>query len=504
MNENNKTVPAGTGQVILVNSSNIDIISQNLTNTDYAIQSFTSSFVKIHTNVITNNDLGIWLYNSTDVVIENNIIMANNYGIDLYHSNNITIFENTISKNNHGISLLESWANNISSNMVLNNNGEGLSIVFSLENIIADNVFSADGLQIYYDPSSNYFAQTVANNTVNGKPLIYWMNENNKTVPGGAGQVVLVNSSNIDIISQNLSDTDVGLQLISSSFVDVINNTLANNDMFGIQLSDSSLNLLSGNTIINSNLDGINVFQSNKNLFSGNTIANNTSGIGLFESLNNYILGNNFLDNNHQALDYNTLYILSSNKFNRNYWNDWTSPDSNNDGIVDSPYPIEGSDNNADPLPQTLPIYNDGTLPDMIVPEDITYEFNTTGNTIEWTIGDSNPGVFIILLDREIFVSYTLWENGTIIIDIDGLEVGTHVFTINLYDLTGNRVTDSVIVMVTLPPPSTIPITSQIPSGSSLSTTDSLSTNNQTPISFLPMVFLIFVVANFRRYRSKR
>ena len=37
-----------------------------------------------------------------------------------------------------------------------------------------------------------------------------------------------------------------------------------------------------------------------------------------------------------------------------NYWHEWVTPDSNDDGIVDVPYIIEGVAENFDPFPRTF------------------------------------------------------------------------------------------------------------------------------------------------------
>ncbi|MFX0174402.1 MAG: hypothetical protein ACFE9L_21195, partial [Candidatus Hodarchaeota archaeon] len=47
-----------------------------------------------------------------------------------------------------------------------------------------------------------------------------------------------------------------------------------------------------------------------------------------------------------------------NNTFDYNYWDDWITPDTNYDGIVDRPYPIAGPENNTDlhPRAPTPPI----------------------------------------------------------------------------------------------------------------------------------------------------
>ncbi len=86
-------------------------------------------------------------------------------------------------------------------------------------------------------------------------------------------------------------------------------------------------------------------------------------------------------------------------------------------------------------------------------PTDISYEEGMTGNTIEWTLGDQNPGVYEVYMNNSLFVSSTTWSNGTVTVNIDGLTVGVYDFTIYVYDLSGNMVSDTVMVTVIDPTP---------------------------------------------------
>ncbi len=506
--ENNKTVPAGAGQVILVNSTDIEITGQNLSNTDLAIQLMLSSFVKVSDNILTDNNIGISVHSSTNITIGNNTVASNDHGIALYRLDSGVIHNNNVIGNGVGISLQESHTNTITANMVSGNSETGILLWDSPRNTITDNILVEDGILFQGTTFEIYFQTTVDNNTVNGNPLIFWVGETNRTVPAGAGQVIIANSSNINVVGQNLSNTDVGLQLISSSFVNVINNTMMNNDMFGIQLYDTFLNFFSNNIIANNSQDGINLFWSTNNLFAGNTITNNTNGMVFLESVLNFIQGNNFIDNGYQVLD----YILDNiyNHFKHNYWNDWTSPDADGDGIVDNKYIIQSF--NGDPFPHVMPVVNDGAVPEVIIPENRTYEFNTTGNAIVLTVGDRNPGLYNVLLDGELYFPYTFWENGTVSIEIDEVEIGDHIVTVNFYDLTGNWVSETFIITILPPSQSTTTSTSQSQTASSSSATNASSTihdtstgsgsttSNKTPFPFILVNLLIFVVVIRRRY----
>ena len=71
-------------------------------------------------------------------------------------------------------------------------------------------------------------------------------------------------------------------------------------------------------------------------------------------SQDNLVKWNDFIDNNPeatcQAFDDGT-----ENTFTANYWFEWTTPDSDSDGIVDEPYIVEGTAQNTDPAPRALP-----------------------------------------------------------------------------------------------------------------------------------------------------
>jgi hypothetical protein len=91
----------------------------------------------------------------------------------------------------------------------------------------------------------------------------------------------------------------------------------------------------------------------------------------------------------------------------------------------------------------------DTTAPELTPLGDINdYELGSSGNTISWTVGDPNPSFYNISLDGALNTSDTLWNNGTINLEIDGLALGSYVFVLFLNDTQGNWVIDSVTVTV--------------------------------------------------------
>jgi nitrous oxidase accessory protein NosD len=106
-------------------------------------------------------------------------------------------------------------------------------------------------------------------------------------------------------------------------------------------------------------------------VLSDNTISyNNKYGIVLdhgqgWSSSNNSVSWNRFLGNNpngtSQAYDEGL-----NNTFRYNYWDDWISPDVDDDGIVDVPYSIDGAAGNQDQFPLSTPLTT-ATIPENLM-----------------------------------------------------------------------------------------------------------------------------------------
>ncbi|MFX1399468.1 MAG: NosD domain-containing protein [Promethearchaeota archaeon] len=85
-------------------------------------------------------------------------------------------------------------------------------------------------------------------------------------------------------------------------------------------------------------------------------------------------------------------------------------------------------------------------------PDDISYKVGQMGNNLSWTFSDmstNNPSYTITRNGVPIIVDEPCVSGEYIIISVDGLDVGTHGFTIEVNDGYGGTVMDSVWVMVT-------------------------------------------------------
>jgi hypothetical protein len=88
-------------------------------------------------------------------------------------------------------------------------------------------------------------------------------------------------------------------------------------------------------------------------------------------------------------------------------------------------------------------------------PDDVPYQLEQTGNSITWAATDTNPDWFNVTLNG-FLIEEDVWDGSDIIIDVDGLPLGTHTAVCYVYDVDGNSASDSVVVIVSPIDPPTI------------------------------------------------
>jgi parallel beta-helix repeat protein len=232
----------------------------------------------------TGSGVGIFLQERNDVTIKNLKIMGFEYGIkftwaeygytDAPKKVN-TFIGNTIVNNTYGIFVNDfEVANVFSNNQIIDNvYGVSLSNYFSSSgNVFRNNVFNNNQFSIVDDSSQSNDIDV--SNTVNGKPICYWVDKHDMTVPSDAGFVVLKNCSSITVQNLKLSNNGHGVLLCYTINSKIIGNVLTNN-VEGIELRGSSNNTISGNRLAN-NVDGIRIDQASKNnIISENVVESN-------------------------------------------------------------------------------------------------------------------------------------------------------------------------------------------------------------------------------------
>ncbi|MBE3121327.1 MAG: right-handed parallel beta-helix repeat-containing protein [Thermoplasmata archaeon] len=279
LNQNGITVPADTGQVILINCSYFSIKNFNFIGAEHGIVLFSSSYNSITDNTISAGPAAIQLSQSHDNFISGNMINGGRGGIILSSSNRNIISNNTVQNQSKqpGICLSSSNNNKIIDNVVINSR-IGISIESSNYNeIIRNNVTGSTWWGVRLDGSNNYVFNNVVSNC------------------SSLGFRIAAKSTSIE---QNfISKCETGIGFLYSESNNITRNVISSNNI-GMSLSVCS----------------------DMNIFNNHISDNHDVGITISFSDNIVIEKNNIMRNNPNALFTIRLLALKTNKIKGNYW----------------------------------------------------------------------------------------------------------------------------------------------------------------------------------------
>jgi len=349
-----------------------------------------STNITIRHNFVLNNGWhGIFFVGSTASLIEANILAKNGLsGLGFVgSSDHNSISGNTVEGNSRGISFYESSNNSIIHNNFWNNASQ------------VDTYNSVNSWDSGYPSGGNYWSDytgiDVNGDGIGDSPyVIDGDNQDNypfmNRIPYECGTIHIRGDGNVDppeapiwregdlytLMVNIISDADgiviernnmmldgagytlqgpengTGINLSGTNNV-TIKNTHIKDFVTGIEVSFSNYNSISGNNITANNEYGIVLVFSSSNSISGNNITNSGYGILLGSSSSNSIFHNNFINNAQQAYSIDSVNVWDDGyPSGGNYWSDYTSTDADHDGIGDTPYVIDGLNQDNYPLMQ--------------------------------------------------------------------------------------------------------------------------------------------------------
>lgn len=257
-----------SGTVVLIRHDNVEvsgftIIYGDTPNHPYSQWMWSTRLIGIHLlsvkgcnvngNKIMDCGAGIWLYDSPQNIITDNYLFRNDYGIRVELTSNNVFERNTETGNWAGMRFISSGNNKLRNN-TMNSNTENFAILGA-------------------EPC--YINDVDTSNTVDGRPIYYWIGVSHQSVPSDAGCVFLVNCVGVIVQGLSLSKNSDGIILVGCLNCLVANNTIRETNS-GISTHSS----ISTN-IVGNNLDCINAINANGN---GTRITNNiiiASAIGV-------------------------------------------------------------------------------------------------------------------------------------------------------------------------------------------------------------------------------
>jgi uncharacterized repeat protein (TIGR01451 family) len=326
----NMRIRAFSDSIVLSYSSSITIernsIGEQYQGRGYGIGLIGSSNNVICGNYIADTDYAVYLgasYNgsiSSNNRVSGNKIVGNSNGVYLEGSVNNSIYQNILNDNSLGVHFENSANNSMHGNELRNYVSEGrsgISLNRSPNNMISNNSLANHeyGWHIAGSNLSDYINIVDTLNTVDGKPVYYWVSRENLTVPAEAGFVVLVNCTEMLITNLNISGQNEGILLayttnstiaentITSSYYGVLltdslnneisRNSVADNYRYGIWLTNSSNNNIERNSIIQNGYAGVMLEDSSGNGLKWNSVEGSLDGIVLVDSPYSIVNWNN-------------------------------------------------------------------------------------------------------------------------------------------------------------------------------------------------------------------
>ena len=249
---------------------------------------------------ISNNAYyGIWVCDTSYSTLKNSSLSNGGEAIYLETSNYNHLLFNDLRNNLFGIDIYRSTGNTLTGN----------TMVLNLRNFACYGWFRNEWLN-----------DVDTSNTVDGKPIYYWINHHNATVPSDAGSVMIVNSSEITVRDLVLRNSFIGVN-IAYTESSLIENVTTYESFGGVSATLCDLITIKGCYVNNSEGFGIGLTNGGNNKIVQNNVRyTNSSGIWLEDTNFNLVMGNNVSYSRHihsaQEADGSGILIDDSNRNN--------------------------------------------------------------------------------------------------------------------------------------------------------------------------------------------
>jgi len=419
----------GTTKVVYVRADNVTISGFTIQNSgnysslpyDAAICVFYVDYCNISDNILTTNFMGIaLLYSEGNTINDNYVTNTSAYGVDLWYSVSNVLRNNIVTNNGNGIVLYYSGNNTVSSNNITYNDDGGVRLFYSFNNTIIGNNIAVNngGIESGYSQNNIILSNVIINNGV------------------GIGGHEFCNYTIRDCIITNNWYAGICLDTHCND------NKIFNNNL---TLNERGIFLVGNPT---------------RNTIKGNNITKNNYGIHSKYPNDNIIYHNNFINNTYQAYsEASTNTWDDGYPSGGNYWSNYTGVDLNYDGIGDTPYVIDGDNQDNYPLMgmfSSFPISYQGEAYDVDVICNSTissFQFDHENRIIDFAVSgsDGTIGFCRIVIPRALIESpYTILVDGQEIpyteLPISNI---THAFLYFTYSQSTHH-----IKIFTSPPPS--------------------------------------------------
>ncbi len=253
----------------------------------YGIVLTSSNSNSVHNNSCTYNlEYGIGIISSESNSIKNNICKGNpESGIYIESSSHNGILKNDCSNNDYGIMIIECESNTISEN-IISDNRYGIYFYACLYHIVQSNLLHNNGIIIkgggWENDMIRYRNSHIigSTNLVNNKPIYYFSNYSDIKIPNDAGQIILINCTDVGVDKHVLNNTSIGVLIGFCTRIIISNVNCSFNEFSGILVDYSDNISISHSVFLGNAGEGISMINSHYNNISNNNCTGN--GIGLY------------------------------------------------------------------------------------------------------------------------------------------------------------------------------------------------------------------------------
>jgi parallel beta-helix repeat protein len=368
--------------------ANLKIINNNLKTTYWGIslRGTNNSIVSENTFTSYNRNFGLDIGFSYNNTIADNVFFGG--GLSMQELNQNTFSQNTL--NDKALVVLENQSS-------ITIESAGQVFLFNCENITVRNIkpvveprttiqLSDTRNSLITDCIGTITLSNSSNNTIGGNQLptngLTIVNSHNNIVAdniiSASGNGIDLGNSNSNIIYENtIQANGIGVQIVSSKTNIIAGNNITGKE-WGIKLAGNS------NNIHNNNISACRIgiqLSSDGNIITENIIIKSGEiGLVVFVASNNVIYHNNFILNMPQVEEHywweygyaSPTYSLNNTWDNRekgNFWSNYYGHDTNSDGIWDEPYQMTDNFTDYHPLIDPFNISTNIPFPTPAYPE---------------------------------------------------------------------------------------------------------------------------------------
>ncbi len=347
-------------------------------------------FVNITGNIIQGNFIGIYIsYMRQYCYVANNTFYGNgDNGIFCYGPYNY-ILGNVFRENGVGIAFdwpLNSFINNTLFGSYRSAVELGAYYITMRGNNLTQNRY---GLIQWEHIIPNLIEDIDTSNTINGRPIYYWINQSDRKVPSDAGYVAIINSTNISAEGLDLRNNGQGILVAYSSNVTVRNCNMTDN-WWGIY----------------------SWFNNNVSVYHNNIVGSYIPAESdAFNSWNSgYPSGGNYWGVNYTGTDFQSGVFQN---------------ETGSDGVGDTPFSID--DNNRDNYPLMAPIgtfdvgeWNSTSYSiDVISNSTVShFQLNWSDRTLRFNVSGQEDSIGFCRVTVPNLIIQDLWQgNYTVLVD---------------------------------------------------------------------------------------